>query len=87
MRSVSDGVGKDFRKKEALRGWLGLVAGLAVVWVMAYVVLPWGQNLPHVRPIMQAIADSNVDTGTYWYSQCENTAVAQMYVQNAIRNK
>lgn len=70
-----------------LRGWFGLSFGLVLVWVMAYVVLPWGQTLPHVRPVMRAIAESNVDTGTYWYSQCENTAVAQMHIRNTLRNR
>ncbi|PTN34354.1 hypothetical protein [Desulfonatronum sp. SC1] len=69
-----------------LKGWIKLAAGVALVWVMAYVVLPWGQTLPHIRPVMEAIADSNVDTGTYWYSQCEDTAVAQMHIRNTLRN-
>ncbi|TVQ96826.1 MAG: hypothetical protein EA399_15115 [Desulfovibrionales bacterium] len=70
-----------------LKGWIGLAAGVALVWVMASIVLPWGQTLPHIRPVMEAIADSNVDTGTYWYSQCENTAVAQMHIRNTLRNQ
>lgn len=85
MRSTNDGMTRDSGKNGSLRGWFGLAAGLAVVWMMAYVVLPWGQTLPYIRPVMEAIVDSNVDSGTYWYSQCEDTAVAQMYVQNAIR--
>ncbi|SMP50055.1 hypothetical protein [Desulfonatronum lacustre] len=70
-----------------LKGWIGLAVGVILVWVMAYVVLPWGQTLPHIRPVMEAIADSNVDTGTYWYSQCENTALAQMHIRNTLRNQ
>lgn len=86
MRSMN-GQSEESGRKGSLRGWVGLAAGLAVVWVLAYVVLPWGQTLPHIRPVMEVLADSNVDSGTYWYSQCETTAVAQMYVQNAVRNR
>ncbi|MBR9982481.1 MAG: hypothetical protein KFF50_15725 [Desulfatitalea sp.] len=68
-----------------LRAWLGLALGLGLLWSLAYVVLPWGQTLPHVRPIMASIEQSNIDAGAYWYTQSEETARAQMFVRNAIR--
>lgn len=87
MRATNNGLCGGSRNKGLLRGWMGLAAGLGLIWVMAYVILPWGQTLPHIRPIMQAIVDSNVDAGTYWYTQSEKTVIAQEYVRNAIRNK
>jgi hypothetical protein len=65
--------------------WLGLVLGLGLIWIMAYVILPWGQTLPHIRPIMVTIEQADIDAGSYWYTQSEETARAQMYVRNAIR--
>jgi len=65
-------------------GWIGLVAGLGLLWVTTYVILPWGQGLPYVRPIMEAITAADVDAGTYWYTQSEETALAQSYVESAI---
>jgi hypothetical protein len=67
-------------------GWLGLTLGLSLIWTMAFIVLPWAQRLPHVRPIMDTIAEANIDAGTYWYTQSEETARSQMYVRHAIRN-
>ncbi len=55
--------------------------------MMAFVILPWGQTLPHIRPIMDKIAEANIDAGTYWYTQSEETARAQMYVRNTIRRQ
>ena len=69
------------------RAWLGLAFGLAFIWMMAFVILPWGQTLPHIRPIMDKIAEANIDAGTYWYTQSEETARAQMYVRNTIRRQ
>lgn len=69
---------------KGLRPWLGLALGLGLIWIMAFVVLPWGQTLPHIRPIMETIAQDNIDAGSYWYTQSEETARAQMYVRNAI---
>jgi hypothetical protein len=68
-----------------LRAWLGLAFGLGLLWAAIYIVLPWGQTLPYIQPIMQAIEESDIDAGTYWYTQSEETAQAQMYVRHAIR--
>ncbi len=79
-----EGGGTQDPKRKKIRGWLRLAAGLAMIWIMAYVVLPWGNKLPFIAPIMQAIEVSGIDAGTYWYTQSEETAVAQMYVGHAI---
>ena len=72
-------------RRGSMRGWLGLAAGLALLWATAYVILPWGGQLPYIKPIMQAIEASDIDAGAYWYTQSEETAIAQVYVGNAIR--
>jgi hypothetical protein len=72
-------------RKSPLRAWLGLAFGLGLLWAATYIVLPWGQTLPYIKPIMQAIEESNIDAGAYWYTQSEETALAQMYVRHAIR--
>lgn len=92
MKKTADDTGttvdrKDTPKRGGVRGWFGLALGLAAIWVMAYVVLPWGNRLPLIAPIMQAIEVSGIDAGTYWYTQSEETAVAQMYVRHAIGDR
>ncbi len=74
------------RRREGARssGWGGMLLGLGLLWLLIGVVLPWGQELPGVRPIMAAIKSADIDAGTYWYSQSETTAVAQNYVRNAL---
>jgi len=69
------------------KDWIGLAAGVALDWVMASVVLAWGQTLPSIRPVLKAIIDPTVDTGTYWYSQCEGAAVAQMHIRYTLCNR
>lgn len=89
MKKTADETGNvvpqpDSPKRSRFRGWFGLAMGLALIWIMAYVVLPWGNRLPFIAPIMQAIEVSGIDAGAYWYTQSEETAVAQMYVRHAI---
>jgi hypothetical protein len=78
LKTITDGRG--------LRSWLGLAVGLGLIWIMAYVILPWGRTLPYIGPIMDCVEQADIDAGSYWYTQSEETARAQMYVRNAIRN-
>lgn len=85
MSVLKTATGNPLTAGKRLLSWLGLVLGLGLIWIMAYVILPWGQTLPHIRPIMVTIEQADIDAGSYWYTQSEETARAQMYVRNAIR--
>jgi hypothetical protein len=67
-----------------LRGWVMLASVLGLMWLVTYLLLPWAQNLPLVRPVMRIIADADIDAGAYFYTQSEETARAQMYVRNSV---
>jgi hypothetical protein len=67
-----------------LRGWLGLVTGLAAFWLLVFVALPLAQRLPLVRPVMEIITEADVDAGSYWYTQSEETTQGALYVRNKL---
>jgi hypothetical protein len=66
------------------RGWLGLAIGLAAMWFFTFVALPGIHQLPLIKPVMDVIAESGVDAGSYWYTQLEETAEGSMYVRNTL---
>ena len=66
-------------------GWCKLILGLGLFWLLAEVILPWGQTLPAIQPTMTAIRDADVDVTTYWYTQSEITAEAEIHVRNTMR--
>jgi hypothetical protein len=66
------------------RGWLGLGIGLTAIWLFTFVVLPGIQKLPLINPVMEIIAESGVNAGSYWYTQLEETADGSMYVRNTL---
>ncbi|MFU8818351.1 MAG: hypothetical protein ACNA74_01355 [Desulfurivibrio sp.] len=68
-------------------GWSRLLLGLGLFWLLTWVVLPWGQGLPVLQPVMAAIGEADVDTSTYWYSQSEKTAGAENYIRNTLRRR
>lgn len=69
----------------SLQGWLRLAVGIGLIWIATYIVLPWCQTLPYIRPVMQVIKESDIHTTAYWYTQLEETAIGQMYVQHSIQ--
>jgi hypothetical protein len=67
-----------------LSAWLRLGLGLGVLWLLAYIVLPWASGLPAIRPVMEVLERSGGDATHYFYTQSEETALAQMYVRNVL---
>jgi len=67
-----------------LSGWIRLALGLGAIWLLAFVVLPWGAGLGPVRPVMEVLAASGAEATQYFYTQSEETARAQMYVRNTL---
>jgi hypothetical protein len=65
-------------------GWLGLGIGLAAMWFLTFVALPQIQRLPIINPVMEAIAESGINAGSYWYTQSEETAYGAIYVRNTL---
>lgn len=66
------------------RGLMGLGLGILAFWLLTYVVLPAGQKLPVVKPVMDVLIAEDVDAGSYWYTQSEETAVGAMYIKNTL---
>jgi hypothetical protein len=65
-------------------GWFRLFAGLGAVWILAYVLLPWVSGLAAVRPVMEVLEEAGGDATAYFYTQSEQTALAQMHVRNVL---
>ncbi|MFO7728622.1 MAG: hypothetical protein R6X11_09870 [Desulfonatronovibrio sp.] len=49
------------------------VAGALMIWLLIFVVLPWAQKLPLIKPIMEIITEADLDTNQYFYTQSEET--------------
>jgi hypothetical protein len=67
-----------------LHGWIGLGLGVAAFWFLTFVLLPLGQRLPMVEPVMEAIAVAELKPNQYWYTQSEETAQGAMHVRNTL---
>jgi hypothetical protein len=67
-----------------LRGWIKLGIGVAALWLLTFVLLPLGQKAPIVEPMMSIIVKADINAGSYWYTQSEETAYGAMYVRKTL---
>jgi hypothetical protein len=67
-----------------LGNWVRLALGLAALWLLTFVILPLGQRLPVVEPVMQAIVKADIKATQYWYTQSEETAYSAMYLRHTL---
>lgn len=61
-----------------------LLAGLLGLWLLAAFLLPWLQTLPAIRPVMDIISAADLDANQYFYTQSEETFMAQSYVRDSL---
>ncbi len=82
MNSVPAGPGK---KPTLLKGWAGLLAGLALILVFMFGIAPWVQKLDAVRPLAEYILDSGIDAQALFYTEVEETGDAETYMKDSMR--
>ncbi|WP_028573719.1 hypothetical protein [Desulfonatronovibrio hydrogenovorans] len=68
-------------KKKRLSGFGKLLVGMAMIWMVMFVVLPWAKTLPVIKPIMDIITEADLDANQYFYTQSEETYQAGSRIQ------
>lgn len=63
--------------------WLGLLFGFFLVWVFMFIIAPWIERAPAVRPLTRFIEDTGIDAGALYYTEIDETADAEMYLHDA----
>ncbi|MCW7755260.1 hypothetical protein OOT00_14835 [Desulfobotulus sp. H1] len=66
------------------KGITQLLTGIAGLWLLIALVLPWMQTLPVIRPIMDIIVAADLDANQYFYTQSEETFMAQSHVRSSL---
>jgi hypothetical protein len=61
-------------KKTSLTSRMGkFFIGVAMIWMFMFMVLPWAQTLPVIKPIIDIISEADIDANQYFYTQSEET--------------
>lgn len=72
----------DMLKKQRFSSRMGkFFVGLAMIWMFMFMVLPWAQTLPVIKPIIDIISEADIDANQYFYTQSEETYQAGSRIQ------
>lgn len=67
-----------------LRSWFKLCLGIAVLWFLTYVVGPFVDNLPGIKPVTSFIDDSGINTPAFYYTGVEEVGEAVVSIRNSL---
>ncbi|MDY0161921.1 hypothetical protein [Desulfobotulus sp.] len=62
-----------------------LLTGLLGFWILVAFILPWLKSLPVIQPVMEIISAADIDANQYFYTQSEETFMAQSYVRDSLQ--
>jgi len=67
-----------------LKSWFKLCLGIAVLWFLIYVVGPFVDNLPWIKPAVSFIDDSGINTPAFYYTGVEEVGEAVVSIRNSL---
>jgi len=68
-----------------LKSWLKLFIGIAALWFLTYVVGPFVDNLPWIKPATSFIDDSGINTPAFYYTAVEEVGDAEAFIRNSLK--
>lgn len=68
----------------AIRRWAAFFAGLFFIWLFMFVLAPWLQGSPAVRPLARFIAERGIDASALYYTEVEEASLAETHMRNTI---
>lgn len=69
-----------------IKQWCRLALGIGVLGLVIFLVLPWVQTLPGIRPVMDVIAEEDIDANVYFYTGSDEVVRAERHVRQVLRN-
>jgi len=67
-----------------LKSWFKLFIGIAALWFLTYVVGPFFDNLPWIKPAVSFIDDSGINTPAFYYTGVEEVGDAVVSIRNSL---
>ena len=73
------------RPSNVILRWLGLFFGFFLVWIFMFVIAPWIQESPAVRPLADFIEETGIDAGALYYTEVEEASEAELHMRHALK--
>jgi hypothetical protein len=67
-----------------LKSWFKLCIGVAVLLFLIYVVGPFVDNLPGIKPLADFVDDSGINAAAFYYTGVEEVADSVVSIRNSL---
>jgi hypothetical protein len=88
MREAGDktlhGPGGSQNPPGRLKAWFKLCIGVAVLLFFIYVIGPFVDNLPGIKPVTDFIDESGINTPAFYYTGVEEVGEAVVSIRNSL---
>jgi hypothetical protein len=68
----------------AVRNWIALLAGVLIVWLFMFVIAPWVQTLPAIKPLATFIEETGIDASALYYTEVEEASEAELNMRTTM---
>ncbi len=78
--------GPDGRQRPSgiFRKWAALLFGVFLIWLFMFVIAPWIQKSPSVKPLADFIEESGIDASALFYTEVEEASDAELYMRSTL---
>lgn len=70
------------RPSSVLLRWAGLFFGLFLIWVFMFVIAPWVEKWPSVKPIADFVEETGINASGLYYTDVEETSEAELNLRS-----
>jgi hypothetical protein len=64
--------------------WGGLFLYMFLIWAFIFIIAPWIQELPSVKPLAEFIEESGIDASALYYTEVEEASEAELHMRSTI---
>ena len=68
----------------AVQRWLAFGAGLFLIWVFMFVMAPWIEKTPAVKPLTDFIEERGIDASALYYTEVEEASIAELSIRSTM---
>lgn len=61
-----------------------LLLSMALIWIFIFVIAPWIQKLPYVKPLADYIEENDIDAGALYYTEVEEFSEAERNMRDTM---
>ena len=83
-RTTHGGGSEPRSRPSRIGGWVGLFLGLASIWAFIFHLAPWLEGFEPIGKVCEAVRESGIEAGAYYYTDVEECAHAERFLRNSL---